>query len=324
MLLHEHAAEVAAATAPTCRVWFDCTPPIATSVSQPFASASATRYRAWALSSSMRARVAVPASPRSRPPPRCSLRRSSRCTGDCPKSSGTRSKRSIPISPILRSCRGASRTAGATTLPSSSIERSIPSCGTSRPRTARGSGRGQDLVLEEDLLDHLLRAADEVRAAQRRGCVVVGARPRRPAALPADRVHRRRVRERLVERLLRRVRDVAVRVDAERAAARAGLRAARRCSSANGVKRSGSPPMIASAIGRPSTPRAPRTRAAADRDPHGQRILHRPRVAPRERLREAPDVAECSSSAASRRTARRSLRSKPKSGNDSMNEPRPP
>ncbi len=33
-----------AATAATCRVWFDCTPPMETSVSAPCASASGTRY----------------------------------------------------------------------------------------------------------------------------------------------------------------------------------------------------------------------------------------------------------------------------------------
>ena len=75
----------------------------------------------------------------------------------------------------------------------------------------------EDLVLEEDLLDHLLRAPDEVRAAFRRGGVVVLAQHRRPAALAADPVHHRRHRrERLVQRLLRGLGDVAVRVDAQR------------------------------------------------------------------------------------------------------------
>src|SRR4051794_6513695 len=82
-----------AATAATCLVWFDCTPPIETSVSQPCASASAARY------SSLRVLLPPYASPElqssrfaqsSTPPPRCSLRRSSGCTGDGPKSSGTR------------------------------------------------------------------------------------------------------------------------------------------------------------------------------------------------------------------------------------------
>ena len=38
------ASPARAAAAATCRVWFDCTPPIDTRVSQPLASASATRY----------------------------------------------------------------------------------------------------------------------------------------------------------------------------------------------------------------------------------------------------------------------------------------
>ncbi len=74
----------------------------------------------------------------------------------------------------------------------------------------------EDLVLEQDLLDHLLRAAHEVRAVQRRPGLVLLARQRRPPALSPDRVHHLRdVGERLVERLLRSLRDVAVRVDAE-------------------------------------------------------------------------------------------------------------
>jgi hypothetical protein len=39
-----HLSPALAATAATWRVWLDCTPPIDTSVSQPCASASATRY----------------------------------------------------------------------------------------------------------------------------------------------------------------------------------------------------------------------------------------------------------------------------------------
>ena len=60
----------------------------------------------------------------------------------------------------------------------------------------------------------------------------------------------------------------------------AGLRAPRsRCSSTNGAKRSGMPPMIASAIGRPSVAGADRRLGrAADGDPDRQRILQRPRV----------------------------------------------
>src|SRR5205823_11977917 len=88
-----------AATAATWRVWFDWTPPIETSVSQPCARASAARY------SSFRTLLPPYASPElqssrfaqiSTSPPRCSLNRSSRCTGDGPNSSGTRAKLSKP------------------------------------------------------------------------------------------------------------------------------------------------------------------------------------------------------------------------------------
>jgi hypothetical protein len=72
----------------------------------------------------------------------------------------------------------------------------------------------EDLVLEEDLLDDLLRAADEVRAAQLARPIEVrpqsGGRPR--------------------------------------------SRPIRFIICANGASRSGMPPMIASAIGRPSRP----------------------------------------------------------------------
>ena len=74
----------------------------------------------------------------------------------------------------------------------------------------------KDLVLEQDLLDHLVRVADEVGAAQRPRRLVALAGHRRPATLPADLVHRRRERpERLLDRLSGRVRDEAVRVDAD-------------------------------------------------------------------------------------------------------------
>src|SRR5436190_16485768 len=75
----------------------------------------------------------------------------------------------------------------------------------------------EDLVLEEDLVDDLLRAADDVRAAQIASGLEVLARKRRPAALSPDSVHHlRERRERLVRRLLGGLRDEAVRVDAER------------------------------------------------------------------------------------------------------------
>jgi hypothetical protein len=69
----------------------------------------------------------------------------------------------------------------------------------------------EQLVLEEDLLDHLLGRPDEVRTAQHRGGVVVETLQRWPPALAADLVHRRGdVGERFVERALRRLGDVAV------------------------------------------------------------------------------------------------------------------
>ena len=43
-----HFSPTRAATPATCRVWLDCTPPIETRVSQPFAMASATRYSSFA------------------------------------------------------------------------------------------------------------------------------------------------------------------------------------------------------------------------------------------------------------------------------------
>src|SRR6478672_10411638 len=88
-------------TAATWRVWFDCTPPIETSVSQPRASASATRYSSL--------RVLLP--PKARPelqssrlaqiaaPPRWCVSLSSRWMGDGPKVSGYRSKSSSMMTP---------------------------------------------------------------------------------------------------------------------------------------------------------------------------------------------------------------------------------
>src|SRR6266487_3186598 len=94
-----HLSPVRAAAAATCRVWFDCTPPIETSVSQPCASASATRYSSFRVLLPPYARPELQSSrfaQISTSPPRCSLSRSSRCTGDGPNSSGTRAKLSKP------------------------------------------------------------------------------------------------------------------------------------------------------------------------------------------------------------------------------------
>ena len=74
----------------------------------------------------------------------------------------------------------------------------------------------EDLVLEQDLLDDLLWAADEVRTAERPRGLELLARHRRPTALTSDLGHHRLERRpRYVGRLLRRVGDEAVRVDAE-------------------------------------------------------------------------------------------------------------
>src|SRR4051812_33547634 len=85
-----------AATAATWRVWFDWTPPIETSVSQPWARASAAR------NSSFRVLLPPNASPletssrfaQTVAPPSSSVSRSSRCTGEGPKSRSTRGNRS--------------------------------------------------------------------------------------------------------------------------------------------------------------------------------------------------------------------------------------
>ena len=96
------------ATPVTWRVWFDCTPPIDTSVSQPWSRASATRY------SSLRTLLPPKAIPElqssrlaqiSTSPPRASLRRRSGWMGDGPKRSGTRGKSSSAIAGRVRTAR---------------------------------------------------------------------------------------------------------------------------------------------------------------------------------------------------------------------------
>src|SRR6266511_2849675 len=75
----------------------------------------------------------------------------------------------------------------------------------------------EDLVLAEDLVDHLLRAAHQERAGGRAQDVELGSADPGPSSLRADPVHHRRVRgEELVGGPLRRLRDVRVRVDPER------------------------------------------------------------------------------------------------------------
>src|ERR687896_496455 len=90
-------------TPATWRVWLLWTPPIETSVSQPFASASATRY------SSLRVLLPPKAMPelqssrlaQTAAPPRRSVSRSSRCTGEGPNSSGYRGKSDRAIGGLL-------------------------------------------------------------------------------------------------------------------------------------------------------------------------------------------------------------------------------
>ena len=133
------------------------------------------------------------------------------------------------------------------------------------------------LVLAQDFLDHLLAGCRrrDGRAAMQPG-VELRARGRRPAALAADVGHLRGVaRKEFVGGRLRGVGDIAVGVDADRqrAASWPAWFAASRNRSTNGAKRSGMPPMMASAIGRPSDAGADRRRRiAADRDPDRNRV----------------------------------------------------
>src|SRR3954467_12469313 len=95
---------VRAAAAATWRVWLDCTPPIDTSVSQPLASASATRYSSFRvllppyarplLQSSRLAQIAAP--------PRWAVKRSRRWTGEGPNSNGERGNVSRVMVVLLR------------------------------------------------------------------------------------------------------------------------------------------------------------------------------------------------------------------------------
>ena len=95
------------ATPVTCRVWFDWMPPIDTSVSQPWARASATRYSSFRtlfppkampeLQSSRLAQISTF-------PPMASLRRRSGCVGEGPKRRGMRGKSSrLILGPVAES-----------------------------------------------------------------------------------------------------------------------------------------------------------------------------------------------------------------------------
>ena len=75
----------------------------------------------------------------------------------------------------------------------------------------------EHVVLEQDLVDHVLGRADEVRTVKGGARRVLVQGHRRPAAFLADRVHHRgHVGERFLDRLLGGFRDVAVGVDADR------------------------------------------------------------------------------------------------------------
>ena len=94
-------------------------------------------------------------------------------------------RRCLPRAPRPRGrLASAFRTAGATSVPNSSIARIIFACGIVPTLSCSEEAVvAEDLVLEEDLLDHLLRAADEVarRAASRAAsnCSrVIGGQPR--------------------------------------------------------------------------------------------------------------------------------------------------
>ncbi len=271
-------------------------------MSHPCASASAARY------SSLRTLLPPYASPElqssrfaqiSTSPPRCSLSRSSRCTGDGPKRSGTRSKRSMPMRRSYEVPRAA-RTAGATSRPRSSIERRIPSCGIPPIVNCTRKRSCPKISCWKRIFSTICSGVpDEVRAAERRCGVVVGAHHRRPPALLADLVHRGGdVRERLVERLLRRVRDVAMRVDAESRRLAAGLGGGAAMELGERLEALREPADDRERHRQAEHPRAHgRLRRASDGDPHGQRLLHRRREHRRSPLREVPVSRMCSSSA---------------------------
>src|SRR4029453_4403051 len=92
-----HLSPVRAAAAATCRVWFDCTPPIETSVSQPCASASATRYSSFRILLPPNARRELQSSrlAQSEAPRSSSVSRSSRGSGGAPEGGGYRWNRGI-------------------------------------------------------------------------------------------------------------------------------------------------------------------------------------------------------------------------------------
>jgi hypothetical protein len=140
----------------------------------------------------------------------------------------------------------------------------------------------EDLVLKQDLLDDLRRAAHEVGAAQSAPRLQLLARGRRPAALPPDLVHhhcRRRVVG--VHRRLRVVGNEAMRVDAERELRRVVAGLARRLpvELGKGCKAFGHPADDRQRQRQPQRRRTHhRLRRAAHRHPDRDRLLHRARI----------------------------------------------
>ena len=118
-----------AATAATWRVWLDCTPPIETSVSAPFASASGTRYSSLRVLLPPKARPLFTSSRfiQTRAPPRWSLRRSTGWIGLGPNVSGWRGKSASAMVLLLRwggdGCRYAGACASAVGSSSSRFRR---------------------------------------------------------------------------------------------------------------------------------------------------------------------------------------------------------
>ena len=142
----------------------------------------------------------------------------------------------------------------------------------------------EQVVLEQDFLHHLLRAADPERPARRAQLVELRAGHRRPPSLAPDAGHHRGVGgEELVGRALRGLGDVGVRVDADRQRRRIVPGLARDVAVEVDERRE--------ALGRAADDRDrqrqgerrrahDRLRRPAHREPHRQRVLHRPRIRP--------------------------------------------
>ena len=169
-------------------------------------------------------------------------------------------RRARPRQALADALRATSaRTIGATSVPKSSIERITSACGVGADAELDEEALVvEDLVLEEDLLDDLLRAADDVarrasvrlRFEVRRGSSAASrARGRSGPSPGVGRVGDRRPPACEVSA----TKPWELMPSGRRGRGRPRPRP-RRWSSANGANRAGSPPMIASAIGRPSAP----------------------------------------------------------------------